>query len=297
MIVPELGIEPLLDSLAPQNQRSSAASSSADLSPHLRARRDGHAVRRGRSGTLYFTLLTSKVLLLYHRSMSALETGQETKTLTVGVRGRPPTTESATAARAQRTRERILQAAMACYREVGVRDATLASIAARADSTKPTVYAHFGSKDGLFDAVVIAVTAELGTEPWTPFDPKRSLHHQLVDLLARHLDLVLERDNLTLCRAIQIEYTRRSDLGDWRHQSYWRKGPLREWLEKALASRPVSTDIEEAATTLGTMTMGRLYWPFLFGGLPVPNRAARRREIAAMVRFFLRGMGLAEDNS
>jgi TetR/AcrR family transcriptional regulator, mexJK operon transcriptional repressor len=51
------------------------------------------------------------------------------------------------------TRERILQAALAVFLEVGFERANLDKIAAQAGVTKPTVYSHFGSKVGLLQAV------------------------------------------------------------------------------------------------------------------------------------------------
>lgn len=51
------------------------------------------------------------------------------------------------------TRERILQAALGVFLEVGFERANLDKIAAQAGVTKPTVYSHFGSKVGLLQAV------------------------------------------------------------------------------------------------------------------------------------------------
>jgi TetR/AcrR family transcriptional repressor of mexJK operon len=51
------------------------------------------------------------------------------------------------------TSEKILQAALAVFLEVGFERANLDKIAAQAGVTKPTVYSHFGSKVGLLQAV------------------------------------------------------------------------------------------------------------------------------------------------
>jgi AcrR family transcriptional regulator len=51
------------------------------------------------------------------------------------------------------TSEKILQAALAVFLEVGFERANLEKIAAQAGVTKPTVYSHFGSKIGLLQAV------------------------------------------------------------------------------------------------------------------------------------------------
>lgn len=50
--------------------------------------------------------------------------------------------------------ERLLDAATEVFAEAGFHGATMAAVATRAATTKPTLYAHFGSKDALFAAAV-----------------------------------------------------------------------------------------------------------------------------------------------
>lgn len=65
-----------------------------------------------------------------------------------------------------RTRARILDAALAEFREHGYERAGLRRIAAAARVTTGAVYNHFGSKEGLFDALVGESAAEL-VDAWT----------------------------------------------------------------------------------------------------------------------------------
>jgi AcrR family transcriptional regulator len=51
-------------------------------------------------------------------------------------------------------RDRIVWAAKWVFLEKGLDASSMDDVAARAGTTKPTVYAHFGSKDELFSAVV-----------------------------------------------------------------------------------------------------------------------------------------------
>ncbi|MDE2508625.1 MAG: helix-turn-helix transcriptional regulator, partial [Planctomycetota bacterium] len=51
-------------------------------------------------------------------------------------------------------RDRIVWAAKRVFLELGLDAASMDDVAARAGTTKPTVYAHFKSKDELFSAVV-----------------------------------------------------------------------------------------------------------------------------------------------
>jgi AcrR family transcriptional regulator len=52
------------------------------------------------------------------------------------------------------TRERVLAAAGALYRERGIKSTTLQAVAARADVSRGTIVHHFGSGEGLLGAVI-----------------------------------------------------------------------------------------------------------------------------------------------
>jgi AcrR family transcriptional regulator len=69
---------------------------------------------------------------------------------------------------ATRTRERILEAVMALLAEVGSQGVTMATIAARAGVSEPTIYRHFGSREGLHEAIDRHFTAEVGLPPVPP---------------------------------------------------------------------------------------------------------------------------------
>ena len=60
---------------------------------------------------------------------------------------------------AKRTRQSILEAAQALFAEKGYSGANVNEIVARAGTTKPMIYYHFGSKEGLFAAVLEEVYA------------------------------------------------------------------------------------------------------------------------------------------
>ena len=62
---------------------------------------------------------------------------------------------------AERTRRNILDAARAIFAEKGYSGANVSEIVAHARTTKPMVYYHFGSKEGLFAAVLEEVYAAM----------------------------------------------------------------------------------------------------------------------------------------
>jgi len=65
---------------------------------------------------------------------------------------------------ARPTDEELLDAARAVFAQAGFNAATMDAIAEQADCTKPTLYAHFGSKEALYDEVVRRETERLGEQ-------------------------------------------------------------------------------------------------------------------------------------
>lgn len=63
--------------------------------------------------------------------------------------------------RLQRTRQ-LIEVAEAVFAERGIAAASMDEIAGRAGVTKPILYDHFGSKDGLLAAVIARAGADLG---------------------------------------------------------------------------------------------------------------------------------------
>lgn len=79
-----------------------------------------------------------------------------------------PESSLPTTARGLATRRRILDAAAVEFAQVGIAGARMDRITAAAEANKAQLYAYFGSKDGLFEAV-IADRVEASTEA-VPFD-------------------------------------------------------------------------------------------------------------------------------
>lgn len=73
-------------------------------------------------------------------------------------------------ARGRLSRERILEAAIDVVGEQGFRSTTLDSVCRRAGVRKTSVYWHFGSRDGLFAALIERVAGE-----WTAAIEQRAL--------------------------------------------------------------------------------------------------------------------------
>ncbi|MFD9734508.1 TetR/AcrR family transcriptional regulator [Umezawaea sp. NPDC059074] len=88
------------------------------------------------------------------------------------------------------TRERLLDAAFREFAARGLAGARVDRIATAARANKQAVYAYFGSKDGLFDAVLADRFGELSeTVPFTP-DDVPGYAGALVDALAATPELL-----------------------------------------------------------------------------------------------------------
>lgn len=94
-----------------------------------------------------------------------------------------------TTSRGIATRRRILDAASAEFARVGIAGARMDRITASANANKAQLYAYFGSKEGLFDAV-IADRVDISTDS-VPFDPNDlpGWAVRLYDYNLRHPDL------------------------------------------------------------------------------------------------------------
>lgn len=97
----------------------------------------------------------------------------------------------------KRTRDNILAAATAIFAEKGFSGANVNEIVAQAQTTKPMIYYHFGSKEGLFAAVLESVYAGMrAVETSLTFDgvPPAAAMRRLIevtfDLHADHPDWI-----------------------------------------------------------------------------------------------------------
>jgi AcrR family transcriptional regulator len=89
---------------------------------------------------------------------------------------------SVRAEHAAQTREKILDAALACYRESGIGATSLQAVARRSEVSAATVLNHFGSAGGLARVVVERLSADLQVpddKEW-PEKARRARVHRLV---------------------------------------------------------------------------------------------------------------------
>src|SRR5262245_37952538 len=98
-------------------------------------------------------------------------------------------------------RERILWAAKRVLLETGLDDASMDGVAASAGTTKPTVYAHFKSKEELFAAVLDLIRRMFLGKLQTPDLYSAEPVEAVALFCGRLLELVSWRDSVSFQRA------------------------------------------------------------------------------------------------
>ena len=118
-------------------------------------------------------------------------------------------------------RDAIIAGATEIFLGAGYGAASMDAIAQAAGVSKQTVYAHFGAKDTLFEAIIrqkcddlLAPAVTVGTEDG---DVGQVLH----DIAERFVNAILSPENMKLFRAIVGESSRFPELAD----AFYRAGP------------------------------------------------------------------------
>jgi AcrR family transcriptional regulator len=190
--------------------------------------------------------------------------------------------------------ESILAAAKRAFLAGGFGAVSMDAIARDAAVSKATVYAHFGSKEELFGAVIARECeqrfAGLSASELDPGDVRASL----TILGRRFLDLVLSPDALALHRIILGEVTRFPVLGT----VFWRAGPERnliqieEFLLNAARSGTLSLrDTRLAAEQFVSLLRGEIHLRQLLRLEKKTGEREIRTAVEAAVETFLRAFG------
>jgi AcrR family transcriptional regulator len=197
-----------------------------------------------------------------------------------------------------RKRARILAAAEATFLKKGFLGSNMDEIAAMADVSKQTIYAHFKTKEALFVEVVEAMTgggaaahAERVSEPGAG----RSAEEYFFEFATQLLDVVLTPRLMRLRRLVIGEADRFPELG----KSLYRKGPessirrLTEAIEFFMARGELAaSDARVAASCFNWLVMGGpTSAAMLLGDAKISGQKERRRHATECVRIFLAAYG------
>src|SRR5499427_8417135 len=158
--------------------------------------------------------------------------------------------------------ESVLAAAKRAFLAAGFGAVSMDTIAREAAVSKATVYAHFGSKQDLFGAVIGRECEQYFSRfSVDELDP-RDVRASLTVLGGRFLELVLSPDGIALHRIILGEVTRFPGLGE----VFWRAGPERQrlqieaFLQSAVASGTLRVpDARIAAEQFVSLARGEIH--------------------------------------
>ena len=110
--------------------------------------------------------------------------------------------------RGDKLREHILSVAKDIFLELGFERASMDVIAARATTSKRTIYAHFESKEKLFLAVIELVRGLFLSRLGVPGDYSPKPQEALVTFCGRYMEILLYESNVQMMRVSMAESER-----------------------------------------------------------------------------------------
>jgi len=112
------------------------------------------------------------------------------------------------ARRGEQLREHILWTAKDVFLEMGFERASMDVVAARAETSKRSLYAHFESKENLFLAVIDFVRGLFLTRLKLPGDYSQKPAEALTLFCGRYLEVLLYESSIQMCRVSVAEAAR-----------------------------------------------------------------------------------------
>ncbi len=185
-------------------------------------------------------------------------------------------------------RQRILDAALEVFSEAGYAGTSMDAIALAADVSKPTLYMYFGSKEQLFEAIMLSGRDEmLETFDLSSADMVSDLH----SFAWNYADVVMKPQFLSLARLIIAEAQRFPSIG----KAYQEAGPDRvlrgimDYLEQQKKNgRLTFDDAELAAQDLWALILSAPRNQALHMPDKIPKRAAIARYLNNGLKVFLK---------
>jgi AcrR family transcriptional regulator len=193
---------------------------------------------------------------------------------------------------------RILEAARSHFYAHGMERASVDAIAAEAGVSKMTIYSHFGSKEGLFEAVVRDRTERVtgglaGVEAMNPEQPRKAL----TVIGEQFLALAREEDALGQFRSIYGAAAAQPQAS----RAFYRQGAdrligdLAEYLRRADAAGALKVrHPRQAADLFLSMFLGDGHIRGLLM-LDMPDHRENRALLKEAVRVFMAAYGIAPD--
>jgi TetR/AcrR family transcriptional repressor of mexJK operon len=207
----------------------------------------------------------------------------EASDMTVKSPGRPKDLEK---------REAILDAAVHLFAEKGIQGAPIEAIAAASGVSKVTVYAHFGDKAAILEAIVKRETDRLSHELTAEIGGEGNLEDRLVRFGMALVGMLGEPCHQALDRALSLEAHRNSDVA----RRFFDAGPgrVRQLLASLLAEAMSRGEIAEgdavqAAEDLMSLWLGFGAMQRRFIDCGKSTAMETESTVRRAVRLYLRG--------
>ncbi|PVE22625.1 TetR/AcrR family transcriptional regulator [Microvirga sp. KLBC 81] len=195
-------------------------------------------------------------------------------------------------------REALLQAAAEVFFEQGYAATSIDAIIERAGGSKRNIYSEFGSKEGLFSAIVTS-SADMALSSLAIEEIEgRGLRETLTAFGQHLMDIYMSPTVIGVYRIAVTEANRFPDLV----KSFYEQGPgraaaqLADVLELAKERGEIRTDdCQRAAGHFVGMIRDNLHLQVILGLRPPPSDKEVRKAVASAVEIFLNGVGLGQD--
>lgn len=195
--------------------------------------------------------------------------------------------------RANDRRTALLEAAAAVFFEQGYAATRIDSIIARAGGSKRSIYEAFGSKAGLFAALVGELSTNVILTLDLPEAAGRDLRAILTGFGQRLMSLYMSPAFIGIYRTVIAEAARHPELG----RTFFEHGPARaaarlaELLEAAKAAGEIQDhDCSRLADHFMGMIRDNLHLEVVLGLRAPPDEAEMRHAVRSAVDVFLGGV-------
>jgi len=201
-------------------------------------------------------------------------------------------TEASASSRLEARRRAFLDAAHAAFLEKGYANTTLGDIIARSGGSRQTLYALFGGKQGLFEAIV----AQFNAEVFRPLRAENQLDRPpevvLVEIGTHFLKTVLSPEALGVFRLVVAEGPAMRELSE----RFWALGPARTIMafERYFAEQTRRgvlklADPDQAARQFQGILLGSFHMQCVLGVRETPGAPELEAFVKAAVKRFLDG--------
>lgn len=202
------------------------------------------------------------------------------------------TTSACSTPRQEARRRAFLEAGTTVFLEKGFANATLDDVIARSGGSRQTLYAMFGCKQGLFEAII----EERGTRIFGSLASgdthDRPPEQMLEDLAIRYLEMVLTPESIGLYRLVVAESISMKGVCE----RFWTFGPRRSralvadyFAQQTMRGVLRIDDPERASHQFVGMLLGDYHMQCLLGVRELPDSEEITAYAAAAVSRFLDG--------